>query len=223
MASLEASNGTVVRPLRADAKRNHQRVLDAAREVIAEYGIEAPMDVIASRAGVGVGTVYRRFPSKQALVAELVRINLDELAETARQARDLPDGMGLEAWLSAVGRRFADQRGYADKLVGQADEHSAEILRRLVDALLDDARTHGRVRGDISLGDVMTTAWALRGVIDTAGDIATRAWERHLEIHLAGMRSADAADSPNRPTVTRSQLAQISSMRVAGRRVTSPN
>jgi AcrR family transcriptional regulator len=223
VASLEASIGPAVRPLRADAMRNYQRVLDAAREVIAEFGIEAPIDVIASRAGVGVGTVYRRFPSKQALVAELVRINLDELAETARTARDLPEGRGLEAWLRAVGRRFADQRGYADKLVGQADEHSAEMLRQLVDALLDDARAHGRVRGDISLGDVMTTAWALRGVIDSAGDIATRAWERHLEIHLAGMRSDDAAESPLRPSVTRLQLAQISSMRVSERRSTAPN
>lgn len=202
--------------MRADAVRNYQRVLDAARDVIAEYGIEAPMEVIASRAGVGIGTVYRRFPSKRALVAELVQINMDELAETARGAQELPDGMGLEAWLSAVGHRLADQRGYADKLVGQADPQSAEILRRLVDDLLNDAKTHGRVRDDITLGDVMTTAWALRGVIDTAGDIATRAWERHLEIHLAGMRSTDAADAPVRPTVNRSQLAQISSMRLAG-------
>ncbi|MCW2604246.1 MAG: TetR family transcriptional regulator [Pseudonocardiales bacterium] len=209
--------------MRADAVRNYQRVLDAARDVIAEYGIEAPMEVIATRAGVGIGTVYRRFPSKRALIAELVRINMDELAETARGALELAGGVGLEAWLAAVARRFADQRGYADKLVGQADEQSAEVLRLLVDDLLENAKTHGRVRDDITLGDVMTTAWAMRGVIDTAGDIATRAWERHLEIHLAGMRSTDAADALTRPTVTRLQLAQISSMRVAGSGAAAPN
>lgn len=222
MASLDASIEPAPRPMRADAVRNHQRVLDAAREVIAENGIEAPMELIASRAGVGIGTVYRRFPSKQALVAELVRINMDEVAETAEAARALPDGAGLEAWLTALGHRLGDQRGYADKLVGQADERSAENLRRLVDDLLEDAKAHGRIRADITLGDVMTTAWALRGIIDTAGDIAVRAWERHLEIHLAGMRAADA-DPATRPTVTRSQLAQISSMRVAGASAAAPN
>lgn len=209
--------------MRADALRNYQRVLDAAHDVIAEYGIEAPMEVIANRAGVGIGTVYRRFPSKRALVAELVRINMDALAQAARTARDLPNGMGLEAWLSAVGHRLADQRGYADKLVGQADERSAEILRCLVDDLLDDAKAHGRVREDLTLGDVMAITWALRGVIDTAGDIATRAWQRHLEIQLAGMRSPVAVDRPRRPTMTRMQLAQISSMRVVGAGVPAAN
>lgn len=209
--------------MRADALRNYQRVLDAAHDVIAEYGIEAPMEVIANRAGVGIGTVYRRFPSKRALVAELVRINMDALAQAARTARDLPNGMGLEAWLSAVGHRLADQRGYADKLVGQADERSAEILRCLVDDLLDDAKAHGRVREDLTLGDVMAITWALRGVIDTAGDIATRSWQRHLEIQLAGMRSPVAVDRPRRPTMTRMQLAQISSMRVVGAGVPAAN
>ncbi len=214
MAALDGSAQAPARPMRADAGRNHQRVLDAARDVIAEHGIDAPMEVIAGRAGVGIGTVYRRFPSKQALVAELVRINMQELADAARDAQALPDGAGLEAWLTALGHRFGEHRGYADKLVGQADEASAEALRELVDGLLAEAKTHRRVRDDITLGDVMTTAWALRGVVDTAGDIATRAWERHLEIHLAGMRAPAAA--PTRPTVTRPQLAQISSLRVAG-------
>lgn len=216
MAPLETSLDPSARPMRRDALRNHRRVLDAARDVIAEHGIEAPMELIAARAGVGIGTVYRRFPSKRALVAELVRLNMEELADSAHTARRLSGGVGLEAWLTAVGQRFSEQRGYADKLVGQADLKSAENLRLAVDELLEDAKAHQRIRDDITLGDVMSTAWALRGVIDTAGDIATRAWERHLEIHLAGMRTGAADDAPRRPTVTRSQLAQISSMRLTG-------
>ena len=77
------------RQLRADARRNHERILDAAREVFAEYGIDAQMDDVARRAGVGVGTVYRHFPTKEALSVELVRRKFRVMADVARAALGL--------------------------------------------------------------------------------------------------------------------------------------
>jgi AcrR family transcriptional regulator len=207
-----AARSATSRPLRQDAQRNHQRVLDAAREVIAERGIDAPMELVAARAGVGIGTVYRRFPSKQALVAELVRIQLDTMEQAAEAALDLGDGTGLESFLSTLGCAFAGQRGYADKLAGQVDAERSEAIREAVERLLAQAQEHGRVRQDITLGDVMAAAWGLRGIIETSGDVAPEAWQRHLGIHLAGMRSADA---PSGASVTSAQLAEISGRHAA--------
>src|SRR5215467_385638 len=84
------------RPLRKDAERNRKRILHAAAEVFSERGLDATLDDVARRAGVGVGTVYRRFPDKQALVAELFTSRMDELAaaaEQACQARDPWEGL----------------------------------------------------------------------------------------------------------------------------------
>lgn len=200
------------RPLRQDAQRNHQRVLDAARQIIAERGIDAPMELVAARAGVGIGTVYRRFPSKRALVAELVRIQLDALEQSAAAAYGAGDGTGLESFLGTLGSAFAEQRGYADQLAGQVDPERSESIRGAVERLLAQAQQHNRVRPDITIGDVMVAAWSLRGVIETAGDVAPQAWRRHLEIHLAGMR---ATEPPSLASVTRAQLAEISGRHAA--------
>ena len=82
------------RPLRADARRNRERILEAARETFSEYGTEAQMDEIARRAGVGVGTLYRHFPTKDVLVGELVRIKLSDFAVRARASSRRTNGPG---------------------------------------------------------------------------------------------------------------------------------
>ncbi|MFC1431965.1 TetR/AcrR family transcriptional regulator [Streptacidiphilus sp. N1-3] len=196
------------RPRRRDAARNHQLVVDAAREVLSEFGTDASMELIASRAGVGVGTVYRRFPNKEALIDELVRLILVELVTTAGQELAKDDGSGLETYLRVLGRSLSDHRGYADKLVGRTKAACAAHLRVLTAELLAQAQQHGRVRADITLGDVLATVYALRGIITTTGDVAPGAWERHLDIQLAGFRAPDAPS--RRPSLTPAQLARIS-------------
>lgn len=198
------------RPLRRDALRNQQLVLDAARDVIAVAGIEASMEAIAAQAGVGVGTVYRRFPNKEALIDELVRVILDELITSAQAALARGDGSGLEIFLRALGRSLAEHRAYVDKLVGHTRAECAQLLRSLIADLHAQARAHRRIGAAVTVGDIMATIWGLRGIVETTGSVAPHAWERHLDIHLAGLRSAAADDRPSpRPSVSARQLDRI--------------
>ncbi|MFI1095538.1 TetR/AcrR family transcriptional regulator [Streptomyces sp. NPDC020917] len=202
-----AAADSQTRPLRRDAVRNHQLVMAAAREVLAEFGTDASMELIASRAGVGVGTVYRRFPNKQALVDEIAGEMLRELVVEARNALELPDGAGLDTFMRVVGRSLSAHRGYADKLVGHSKAACVEQLRDLITDLLVRAQEAGRVAPGVELGDVMALFWGLRGVVETSGEVVPDAWQRYLDIHLAGLRSPGTPASG--PAVSRAQLEQI--------------
>jgi AcrR family transcriptional regulator len=195
------------RPMRRDATRNQQLVIDAARRVLSELGVDARMDAIAARAGVGIGTVYRHFPNKQALIDELVRLILDELIAAAQSALAHDDGTGLETFLRSLGQSLADHHGYADKIMKQAPSDGIDQLRVLIAQLLDQAREHARVNQHVTPGDILATAWAMRGIIETTAGIVPQAWQRHLDIHLAGLR-ADPFPS-NRRGLTVQQLADI--------------
>jgi AcrR family transcriptional regulator len=194
------AHDTGARPMRRDALRNQELVLDAARAVISEFGTDASMELVASRAGVGVGTVYRRFPNKEALIDELVTAACDALARG--------DGSGLEAFLRTCGHSFASHRGYSDKLVGQVKSSYAEELFRLMTELLAQAKQYGTIGPDVTIGDIRATTWAVRGIIQTTGAVAPQAWERHLDIHLAGLRAT--ALPSTRPSLTATELGQIS-------------
>jgi AcrR family transcriptional regulator len=112
--SASAAVQPPVRAVRRDAIRNHRRILNAARDVLGESGAEAGMEEIAARAGVGVGTVYRRFASKEALIGELLRLALDDLMTATDSALARTDGHGLEELLRAFGQSFADHARYAN-------------------------------------------------------------------------------------------------------------
>jgi AcrR family transcriptional regulator len=198
----------VARPLRRDAVRNQQRVLSAARAALAEHGTDVTMELIALRAGVGVGTVYRNFATKDALIDELVRLIFDDLVASARAAADRADGTGLEEFLWVLGGFFVEHRGYAHLLVGRAPARcGAEVLRTHIGELLEQGQRVGRIGPEIRLGDIMTTIWALRGVVDTGGAVAPRAWKRHLELQLAALRAPEWRS--DQPPVSKRQLARI--------------
>ncbi len=107
---------------RRDAVRNYHRILDAARDVLGESGADASMEEIAARAGVGVGTVYRRFASKDALIDELLRLALEEILAAVDRALARTDGHGLEELLRALGQSFADHARYASLLLQRPTE-----------------------------------------------------------------------------------------------------
>ncbi|HEY3482986.1 MAG TPA: hypothetical protein VGL02_29245, partial [Streptomyces sp.] len=98
-------------------------------------------------------------------------------------------------------------RGYAVKAVGRSKAGCVEQLRDLIDELLGQAQHHGRIGPDIRLGDVMAVAWAMRGIVETTGSVAPDAWQRHLDIHLAGLRAPGPQST--RDPVSREQLTQI--------------
>jgi AcrR family transcriptional regulator len=196
------------RHLRRDAAQNRQHLLDAAVHVFAHDGLEASVEEIARVAGVGIGTLYRRFPTKDALIAELVQDMLDTLSGLATDAIQQPDGRGLEHYLEASCAFQAEHRGCLPRL-WNADTANASLvqIRRMTADLLEDAKHHGRVRQDLSATDVTVVMWSIRGVIETTGDIAPNAWRRHLDLLIDGMRPA-ATPLSHRP-LTRAQVNQL--------------
>ena len=127
---------TVTQGGRRDAVRNYHRILDAARDVLGESGAEASMEEIATRAGVGVGTVYRRFASKDALIDELVRLAMEEVTAAAERTLARADGHGLEEFLRAIGQSFADHARYANLLLERpVDPRATQRLRDAVGEL----------------------------------------------------------------------------------------
>jgi AcrR family transcriptional regulator len=179
--------------LRRDAVRNYERILDTAREVFGESGSDACIEEIAARAGVGVGTVYRRFASKDALMDELLRLALEELITAADRALARPDGQGLEELLRAFGQSFAEHARYANLLLERQPDASATLrVREAITALTERAVSAGTVGPGVTTSDVTALLSGMRGLVQTPGNIAPEVWQRFLDIHLAGMRATQA-------------------------------
>lgn len=177
--------------MRRDAARNYERILDAARDVFGESGADACMEEIAARAHVGVGTVYRRFASKDMLIDELLRLAIDEVVRAAEDALARTDGHGLEQLLRAFGRSLADHAQYANLLLDrQPDPAATSFILAATTELTSRAVAAGTVSPEITADDVMALVSAMRGLVQSRRPFEPRAWERFLDIHLAGMRTA---------------------------------
>jgi AcrR family transcriptional regulator len=177
---------------RRDAVRNYHRILDAAREVLGESGADASMEEIASRAGVGVGTVYRRFASKDALIDELLRLAMEDVLAAVDRALERTDGRGLEELVRAFGQSLADHARYADLFLARRliDDASAIRSRAAIVELTARAIAAGTIDPAITVGDVMALIWAIRGLVQANEEDAPADWQRFLDIHLAGLRAA---------------------------------
>jgi AcrR family transcriptional regulator len=205
---MTGRSATTQRPLRRDAAANRERLLDAAATVFAAQGIEARVDEIARVAGVGMGTLYRRFPTKDALIAALVNDMLESMLALAKAAARRPDGRGLEDYLEASSAYQAAHRGCLPKLWNLTGSESlVQQLRRVIAALLQDAKRHGRAREELTSTDLTMAMWSIRGVIETTGDVAPDAWRRHLDLLIAGMRPS--ASRIGHAPLTRQQIDQV--------------
>jgi|SRR5271166_958933 len=185
------------RPMRADARRNRALILDAARELFASERPDVQIDEVAARAGVGVGTVYRHFPDKEALMGELVRARFDIFNERLREAIEAQDDEPFQVLASALrdnaaavaadaATRFAFMSG-GERVFAHASEEIEEYLR-LGELLVARARAAGQLRADFQASDipmVMCGVCATIGKRDAGWD-----WRRHLELILDGMRAA---------------------------------
>ena len=198
--------------LRRDAAGNRERILKAAGLAFGELGLATSMGDIARMAGVGPATVYRRFPTKEVLVAALVSDFHDKLVQLAEDAAKLPPGEGLERFLRTAGWHLAASRGFLPRAWTElATRAQVRNLQELTDRLLREAQDAGVVNDQLTVTDVALTVWSLRGVIETAGAIAPDAWQRHLDIVLAGFRSGEI-DLSHRP-VGLGQLQRITTGR----------
>ncbi|WP_018505910.1 TetR/AcrR family transcriptional regulator [Parafrankia discariae] len=176
--------------LRRDAAANRQRLITTAIEVFNDEGIEAGVEHIAQRAGLGIGTLYRHFPTKQALIEHLIHAILTEMGGAADTARATPDGHGLERYVRAVANTMAAHRGCLARLWERAPAPEQAKMRQAAADLLHDAQQAGAIRDDVTLTDVLMTLRSLRGIVEApAGDDdPAPACQRHLDFIFAGMR-----------------------------------
>jgi AcrR family transcriptional regulator len=151
------------RKLRADAARNRARVLDVAYEAFAAEGLAVPIDEIARRAGVGAGTVYRHFPTKESLFQAIVANRIERLVDHARALTDERDpGQALFAFLATLVAEGATDQGLVEALAGvgfdlaEAAPDAEERFMGALGGLLDRAQQAGAVRSDIGLPDLKT-------------------------------------------------------------------
>jgi len=186
----------VERPLRKDAEQHRQRLLVAAVQVFNEQGLDASVTEIARVAGVGIGTLYRRFPTKKALVEDLIREILSMTIQMARDALNSADGTGLERFLEASSAYQAEHAGYLRRL-WNTDHEMVRTARQLIARLLIDAKKHGLIRRDLTNTDLSLAMFSLLGVLEATLPVAPDAWRRHLDLLIAGMRPA-ASDLPHR-------------------------
>ena len=179
------------RPLRADARRNRERILKAARAEFAEQGIHSQIDDVAKRAKVGVGTVYRHFPTKEALLDAIVRERFEEIAGYALEALEREDAW--EGFCDMIWR--AAERNAVDmafcEAVASTDKSSIveEVgLMRSTDELIRRAKAQGKMRLDVTEQDVplmMVGASAVMQMSPTPD-----AWRRYLTLMLDGLRAS---------------------------------
>jgi AcrR family transcriptional regulator len=185
------------RPMRADARRNHARILQAARELFASEASEVQMDDIARRAGVGVGTVYRHFPDKEALMGELVRERFGFFNERLGEAladegadpfEALADALRANAALVAedAATRFAFLSG-GERVFAHASGEMEQFMQ-LSSALVERAKAAGELVPDFEAGDIPMLMCGVCAAIDKRHDGWD--WRRHLELILRGMRTA---------------------------------
>ena len=189
--------------LRADAQRNRGELLDVARQVIAEEGVDASLRDIARRAGVGIGTLYRHFPTREALLAAIIDDGVRRLAVTAAQlAAVKPPGEALDAWLADVAGRIGPYRGLAASMLeAVSDEEAGDpALRLACEGMMDSGRdllaaaqADGAVRPDVTWDDVFTAVAAISGIASQPGKQDRDAAARVLAVYLDGLRATHPA------------------------------
>ncbi|WP_282087309.1 TetR/AcrR family transcriptional regulator [Streptomyces tendae] len=216
---------------RRDARRNRELLLEAAHEVFTEQGLDAPLDVIARRAGVGNATLYRHFPTRAALVDAVFRDSLTGTVDAGERARKAPDAWaGLTAYLEAVFSTLAADRGSNDLMTThlrgvESLEAVHEHNRGTVDALLSRLRDEGTVRADVTTEDVLFGLAALGRAVPAltaatapptdgaapgaAAAAPPDAWRRPLALFLAGLRATPGAGVLPAPALTAAELGEV--------------
>ncbi|MEV5725241.1 MULTISPECIES: TetR/AcrR family transcriptional regulator [Streptomyces] len=181
---------------RADALRNRERIVTAAREMFVEFGPDVPLDEIARRAGVGNATVYRNFPDRDSLVREVVCSVIDRTVHAAEQA--LAETGDAFAALERIAHAAADERisALCPMVSSTFDQNHPDLeaarqrFEELVGEVMDRAKTAGQLRPDVGVGDLMVAVAQLsRPPAGTACPSADRFVHRHLQLFLDGLRA----------------------------------
>lgn len=189
-------------PLRADARRNLERIVEAAREAFAERGLDVGVEEIARRAGVGKATFFRRFPTKDALVLAVLEGFIADMEVSAQRALELDDPMeSLRVFLMDHIRLQAENIGFFDAIAARWStgmNPPVELTDRMLAAVarvLEPAQAAGALREGVEPGDISTMVKMLGAAIRPMPGmlLCEPAWDRYLELVLAGIRSGQPA------------------------------
>ncbi len=209
----EAVAGTERRRLRADAARNRAAIIEAAREVFAEHGLEAPLEEIACRAGVGIATLYRRFPGREQLIAAALVEKVTQYAEAAADALAVADPWaGFADYVQRICELQAADRGLSELLsmTLSADEHIEELRAtangRVIE-LIDRAKAAGRLREDFVGEDLLLLLIASAAVGQVTRADAPDAWRRFVALALDAFQCRDSPRLPLPPSTAQMNRA----------------
>ncbi|MFD0502413.1 TetR/AcrR family transcriptional regulator [Streptomyces chiangmaiensis] len=193
-----------VKPLRRDAQRNRDAIVAAAREAFAREGLDASLEGVARQAGVAIGTVYRHFPTRLALVEELFTAKFAELVAAVEEAVAMDDAwQGFCHYLERLCELQACDRALHELLSARLPAHviGGELVgraRKLGAQVFRAAQEQGFVRADATPEDAAFVIWSQVGIIQATRSVAPQAWRRHLHFMLDGFRAGCAHPCRNR-------------------------
>jgi AcrR family transcriptional regulator len=199
------TNPAAARPLRSDAVRTRKLLVRAASEAFAEHGSAVSVSQIAAQAGIGKGTVFRHFATKEDLLAAIVYENMFLLVATGERLTLAEDpGDGLRQFMSAAVELQVSDRAFCQVAHGEARDHpevrkGQQMMDAVTEALTDRARRHGAIRQDITGQDVILL---MSGIYQTASPLLEtqpQLWRRYLRLVLDGMQAGTAPNLPGPP------------------------
>ncbi len=199
--------------MRRDAERNRERLVTAAREVFAERGLDAPLDQIARRAGVSIGTLYNRFPTRTDLVDAVFADRVAAVSRIAEEALAMTDPWtGFVHFVERICQLQAADRGFNDLAARrippaaptEAHRHGYELMTKIITR----AQEVGALRPDFTIEDMAFVTWAITRTIEATSTVNDSAWRRHLALTLDGLRASAAHPLPV-PPLAPAELARI--------------
>jgi AcrR family transcriptional regulator len=201
VTQTDAKPVLVERVLRADARRNREAVIAAAKKLFADQGLDAQMPDIAKAAKVGVGTVYRHFPTKDDLIAALAVERFERLAENVREALDGDDPWdGLCEFIRFAARLQADDRGLCEVMGSRPEVMNASALAVGLDKLMEElvrrAQRSGDLRKDLDWEDIPMIACSMGSVTQAQMGPGLGRWPRLVEIIIDGLRAPCSSKLP---------------------------
>ena len=201
-------------PVRSDAKRNRERLVASARELFAQSGIEVSVEEITQHAGLGMGTLYRHFPTKDELIDAVLEDAFAEIIQIARDAAAAEDAWaGLTYFFERMLALHAANRGVKDIVAARAHgarraEAMRARIRPLLAGVIERAHEQGTLRADFTIDDLPLVVWTAGRIIELTETAAPGLWRRYLGLLLDGLRPGAATPLPS-PPLTRAQLTRV--------------
>jgi AcrR family transcriptional regulator len=211
---------TATETLRSDARRNRERLIVSARELFAKRGGDVSVEEITQHAGVGMGTLYRHFPTKEELIDAVLVDAFAGIVDAAERALDEDDAWaGFTGFLEYAVGLHVKNRGLKDVLAlrspgAKHTQAMRERMRPLLRRMIERAQEQGTLRADFTPEDLPVVFWTSARVIDTTAKVAPEYWRRYLSLFLDGLR-ADAAHPLPVPPLTSAQLKRATQGRNA--------